>query len=55
MARVTEFYTKYPEDRALPMRRVLLKLLEPGMTVDGILHKWVDNLIKSNLQSSEAK
>lgn len=45
MELVTKFYSKYPQDRALPIRRVLLKLLEPGMTVDGI-HKWLDEMIE---------
>jgi len=45
MALVTEFYSKYPQDRALPMRRLLEKLLKPGMTTDGV-HKWLDELIE---------
>jgi hypothetical protein len=50
---VTEFYSKHPEDRALPIRRLLLKLLEPGMTVDGV-HKWLDELIES-VRHSQSK
>lgn len=52
-ARVTEFYSKYPQDRALPIRRVLKKFLESGMTADKI-HKWLDDLIAS-VQRSFAK
>jgi hypothetical protein len=52
-AKVTEFYSKYPQDRALPIRRLLKKILEPGMTVDGV-HKWLDELIES-VRHSEAK
>ena len=50
-ANVTEFYLKYPGDRALPIRRVLGKFLEPGMTADSI-HKWLDELIESMRHSS---
>jgi len=50
-AKVTEFYLKYPADRALPIRRVLRKFLEPGMTAEGI-HKWLDELIESMRHSS---
>ncbi len=50
---MTEFYSKYPEDRALPMRRLLMKLLEPSMGVDGV-HKWLDELIES-VRRSQAK
>jgi hypothetical protein len=50
---MTEFYSKYPEDRALPMRHLLMKLLEPGMSVDGV-HKWLDDLIES-VRRSQAK
>jgi hypothetical protein len=50
---VTEFYSKYPQDRALPIRRLLRRLLEPDMTVDGV-HKWLDELIEST-QRSERK
>jgi len=52
-AKVTEFYSKYPQDRALPIRRLLGKFLEPGMTADGV-HKWLDELIES-VRHSEAK
>jgi len=53
-ARVTEFYSKYPQDRALPIRRLLGKFLEPGMTADGV-HKWLDDLIESVRRSFESK
>jgi hypothetical protein len=53
-ARVTEFYSKYPQDRALPIRRLLGKFLEPGMTAEGV-HKWLDDLIESVRRSFEAK
>lgn len=43
---MTEFYQKYPEDRALPMRRLLMKLLEPRMGPDGV-HNWLNELIES--------
>jgi len=43
---MTEFYSKYPEDRALSMRRLQTKLSEPEMTIDGV-HKWLDELIES--------
>jgi hypothetical protein len=46
VALITEFYSKYPQDRALPIRRLLMKLLEPKMSVDGV-HKWLDELIES--------
>jgi len=52
-AKVTEFYAKYPEDRALPIRRVLRKFLEAGMTSDGV-HRWLNELITS-VQRSFAK
>jgi hypothetical protein len=45
-ALVTEFYSKYPEDRELPMRHLLLMLLKPGMNVDGV-HHWLDQIIES--------
>ena len=51
LAQVTEFYSKYPHDRALPIRRLLRKLLEPCMTVDGV-HKWLDELIESARRSA---
>jgi hypothetical protein len=47
---MTEFYSKYPEDRALPMRHLLMKLLEPGMGADGV-HQWLDELIESARRS----
>jgi hypothetical protein len=50
---VTEFYSKYPQDRALPLRLLLLKLLKPAVTVDGI-HEWLDKLVES-ARRSEAK
>jgi hypothetical protein len=53
LAKVTEFYSKYPEDRALPIRRLLGKFLEPDMTVDRV-HKWLDDLIES-VRGSGAK
>jgi hypothetical protein len=53
-AKVTEFYSKYPQDRALPIRRLLGKFLDPGMTADGV-HKWLDELIESVRRSFEAK
>jgi hypothetical protein len=52
-AEVTEFYSRFPQDRALPMRRLLGKLLERGMTVDGV-HNWLDGLIES-VHRSDAK
>ena len=51
-ASVTEFYSKYPQDRALPIRLLLGKFLEPGMTADGV-HKWLDDLIESVHRSFE--
>lgn len=45
-ALMTDFYSNYPQDKALPMHRLLLKLLEPNMHVDGV-HKWLDELIES--------
>jgi hypothetical protein len=53
VALITEFYSKYPQDRALPIRRLLMKLLEPQMSVDGV-HKWLDELIES-VRRSDAK
>lgn len=53
-AKVTEFYSKYPQDRALPIRRLFGKFLEPGMTADGV-HKWLDELIASVQSSFDAK
>lgn len=53
-ARVTEFYSKYPQDRALPIRRLLEKLVDPQMTVDGV-HKWLDQLIDSVRGSEKDK
>jgi hypothetical protein len=50
---VTEFYSRYPQDRALPIKRLVMKFLEPGMTVDGV-HKWLDELIES-VHRSQAK
>jgi len=53
-AKVTEFYSKYPQDRALPIRRLLEKLLEPRMTADGV-HRWLDELIDSVRGSEKGK
>jgi hypothetical protein len=51
VALMTEFYSKYPQDRALSMRRLLTKLSEPQVTVDGV-HKWLDELIESVRRAS---
>jgi hypothetical protein len=41
---LTTFYTTYPKDQALPINRLFLKLLEPGMTIQQV-HHWLDGLI----------
>jgi len=45
-AMVTEFYSKYPQDRALPIARLTMKLLERDMSIDGV-HRWLDKLIEA--------
>lgn len=42
---MTDFYTTYPSDRALPINRLFRKLLEPGMTSDKV-HAWLDEITK---------
>lgn len=42
---VTDFYSKYPRDRQLTIRRLIIKLSEPDMTVVGV-HKWLDEIVK---------
>jgi len=46
-ATATEYYTEYPEDRALPLNRLFLQLLKSGMTAQQI-HEWLDKLIEAS-------
>ncbi len=41
----TEFYTKYPEDLALPIDRLFSKLVESGMTAPKV-HEWLNELVE---------
>ncbi len=41
----TEFYTKYPEDVALPIDRLFDKLVEKDMTAAKV-HQWLNDLIE---------
>lgn len=43
----TEFYTKYPEDLALPIDRLFGKLLEPAMTAQKV-HQWLNKLVEKS-------
>lgn len=47
----TEFYSKYPEDRALPINRLFQELLKPGITVQKI-HQWLDGLIADSKKAT---
>ena len=40
----SEFYTKYPEDLALPIDRLFSKLMEPEMTAQKV-HQWLNELV----------
>jgi hypothetical protein len=40
----TKFYSKYPQDRALPINRLFLELLRPNASIESI-HSWVDSLV----------
>ena len=46
VALITEFYSRYPQDRALPIRHLLMKLMEPHTDSEAV-HKWLDELIQS--------
>ena len=47
----TEFYSKYPMDRALPINRLFQELLKPGITAQKI-HQWLDGLIADSKKAS---
>jgi hypothetical protein len=50
----THFYSAYPEDRALPIDRLLRELIKPGMTIERV-HEWLDTLVLDSQRAPPTK